>query len=149
MAKFIIFENSSKGIVRIADTENKKNNFIQNQTIYTAVEVNDSDYLDAKKGAKKITLSEDAVSVSINNLTNEDYGYLPAIEGVENVKEFIKDFIDAEIKQWESIDTSNSQENINALRQIDVDSLTSVPQVSVGEWVFSQTGAPSKRPFEL
>lgn len=147
MAKYFIFENNSKNLAVLADSEDKKNKFLHLQTIYTAVTVNDNDYLDVKKGLKKTTLSNDNTAL-IENITAEDFEYLDN-DNLDESKNKIKYFIETEISNWEYSNYSNAHAIISGLKQIDVDSLTSVSTGPLGQWLFSQPGISFNRPFEL
>ena len=147
MAKYFIFDNSSKGLAALADTDEKKNNFLYLQTIYTAVQANDEDYLNVKKGLKKTTLSNDNTALT-ENITANDFGYLDT-DNLDDAKNTIKKFIEIEIKHWKLSNHSNNNSMIEALNQIDVNALSSVPTGAIGEWIFSQPRVPLNRPFEL
>jgi hypothetical protein len=148
MAKYFIFDNTSKNLTRLADTDEKKDNFLHLQNIYTAIQVNDNDYNDVKNGLKKTTLSNDNTAIT-ENFQSVDVESLNT-EDLDEAKKIIKGFIKKEIREWQSFcPTVNSQQIRNALKSVNVDSLTSVPTGTVFQWILSQPGVNSKRPFEL
>ena len=148
MAKYFIFDNISKGLTKLADTDAKKDKFLIGQNIYTAVEASDTDYTNIKNGLKKISLTENGTAL-IENFTQDDADFFKSSETIDQTKEKIKAFIQSEIYGWENIESAESSQMCDALRQINVDSLTAVPTGTVLQWILSQPGAPTKRPFEI
>jgi len=146
MAKYFIFDNVSKGLAAIANTDEKKNSFLHLQNIYTAVQASDEDYLNVKKGSKKALLSNDNNAL-VQDFTEEHNCF--DISTLEEAKQKINTFIENEIHQWKQRDNSIADSMINTLSQLDVDSLATVPSGTVEQWIFSQPGVTLERPFEL
>ena len=65
----------------------------------------------------------------------------------KDIKNQIKGYIRSQIIAWEN--NSNDTEVINALNNIDVDSITEAPTVGLLKWTLSQSGVPQKVWFEL
>ena len=141
MAKHFIFDTVSTGLVRIADTDAKKDNFIGNQSIYTVTTASDTDYAGVKNGTKNVQLVSGSASVS-----DVSYEY-PS--DLDDVKTHIKEFIEITKNNWKSIAKDNISDVLSALDGLDVDALTAAPSVSPHNWILSQSGFPQKVWFEL
>ncbi len=143
MAKYFIFSNSNQ-LDYIADTEEKKNSFISGQTIYTALEVTESQYNDIKLGKKTAKLENGTVSI----IDFGDFETIKNSDDLEQVKSRIKIFIKQEIENNKSKNV-NTSELENALLSLNVDSLSSLSDQTIPYWVFSQITFPFKRHFEV
>jgi hypothetical protein len=64
MAKYFIFYTETNQLAALADSEENKNKFTSGQTLYTAVEVTDSQYDDVRLGRKTTQLSNGSALVS-------------------------------------------------------------------------------------
>jgi hypothetical protein len=143
MARYFIFSNSNQ-LDYIADTEEKKNNFISGQQTYTALEVTESQYNDIKLGKKTAELVNGIVSF----IDFGDFETIKNSDDLEQVKSRIKKFIESEIKNLQIKCVSNLEIE-HALLSLNVDSLSSIPDQTIPYWVFSQITIPFKRHFEL
>ena len=143
MAKYFIFSNSNQ-LDYIVDTEEKKYSFISGQTIYTALEVTESQYNDIKLGKKTAKLENGTVSI----IDFGDFETIKNSDDLEQVKSRIKIFIKQEIENNKSKNV-NTSELENALLSLNVDSLSSLPDQTIPYWVFSQITFPFKRHFEV
>lgn len=149
MAKHYILDNTgTRQLIRLADSDEKKNNFLQGQNIYVAVQATDNDYTAVKNGTKRVSLSGSDAAL-IEDFSTGGPEFFVTDDGIDIAKEKIKETIEFEIRELEAVSHPNTVQITNALRQIDVDSLTAVPTGTVTEWIFSQSGAPSQRWFEL
>lgn len=142
MAKHFIFDKVNKGIVRIADSDEKKNAFVGNHTIYVTAEVSDADYNFVKLGQKDAKY-ENGSAVLVDYVQGDNYFFSTDIN---EAKEQIKDFITVE-----SLANRRSGDGHTAtvLESIQYNNLTEVPTQKVPEWVLSQVNPPLKRFFEL
>lgn len=146
MAKYFIFYTDTNQLAALADSEENKNKFIAGQTLYTAVEVTDSQYDDVKLGRKTTQLSNGSALVS--DFETGSFGTISATQTLEDIKMQIKIFIEDEITYLQK-KLVNYPEYENALRAIDVDSLSSAPNQTIQNWVLSQINIPFKRAFEV
>lgn len=146
MAKYFIFSNETNQLDYISDSEEKKNIFISGQTIYTAKEVTESQYDDVKLGKKTAQLNNGEVSVV--DFNTNSFETISNTTSLEKIKERIKKFIQIEISNLHSKDIHNSEYEM-ALKDINVDSLDSVPNQTIPNWVLSKINISFKRPFEI
>jgi hypothetical protein len=146
MAKYFIFSNDTNQLCNIADSEENKNNFISNQTIYIAVEATESQYNDVRLGAKTAKLNNGVLSVVDFNTDSSEV--ILNTYSIEKIKTNIKIFIQNEIIDLKCVGKHNP-EYVNALKQIDVDSLNYIPNKTIPNWVLSQINIAFKRPFEV
>lgn len=146
MAKYFIFYTDTNQLAALADSEENKNKFIFGQTLYTAVEVTDSQYDDVKLGRKTTQLSNGTALVS--DFETGSFGVISATQTLEDIKMQIKIFIEDELSYLQKKGVSNPEYE-NALRAIDVDSLSSAPNQTMQNWVLSQINTPFKRAFEV
>jgi len=146
MAKYFIFYTDTNQLAAIADSEENKNKFIFGQTLYTAVEVTDSQYDDVKLGRKTTQLSNGSALVS--DFESGSFGVIMPNQTLESIKNQIKIFIEEEIFALD-VKFADVSEYKNALRAIDVDSLNSAPNQTIQNWVLSQINIPFKRYFEV
>ena len=143
MSKYFIFSNSNQ-LDYIADTEEKKNNFLSGQQTYTALEVTELQYNDIKLGKKTAELVNGIVSI----IDFGDFETIKNSDDLNQVKSRIKNFIELEILNLQIKSKSNSEIE-HALRSLNVDSLNSLPDQTIPYWVFSQITFPFKRHFEV
>ena len=157
MAKYFIFDTGTGDLARLADTDAKKDNFTTGQVIYTTVVTSDSDYASVKDGTKKVSLVDGSAVLTEIGTTEYNLSGLAVetLEGtitsspatLDDIKTQIKEYIRSQIIAWEN--SSNDTEVINALNNIDVDSITEAPTVGLLKWTLSQSGVPQKVWFEL
>jgi hypothetical protein len=146
MATYFIFSKDTNQLSNIADSEEKKNNFISNQTIYKVVEATESQYNDVRLGLKTAQLNNDILSVI--DFTSDSFEVIINTRPIEQIKKQLKIFIQIEISNLNSKGIYDSEYE-NALKAIDVDSLDSIPNQTVPNWVLSQINIPFRRPFEI
>lgn len=144
MSKWIIFDNESGNVQRFADTDDKKNNFLSGQSIYTAKSVNDTDFNNVRHGYKNASLSND--TINYEDITNNYENNL------QNAKNIIKSFIEAEknsYKMMTAIKSNQEIENIiNSLNALDVEAVNAIPTVPLRKWLIDQ-GIVDKNPLDL
>jgi hypothetical protein len=146
MAKYFIFSKDTNQLDAIADSEEKKNNFISGQIIYTAVEATESQYNDVKLGKKTTQLNNGVLSVF--DFEPNSFEIIKNTQTLEEVRNKIKTFIEIEIINLNNKLIYNSEYE-NALKAININSLSSIPNQTIPNWVLSQINITFKRHFEL
>jgi hypothetical protein len=146
MSKYFIFTNDRKEVGYIADSEEKKNSFISNQTIYIVVEATESQYDDVRLGKKTAELNNNVLSVI--DFSPDCFEGISNTASLEQIKGNIKSYIQIEISNLHSKFIYDSEYE-NALKAIDVDSLESIPNQTIPNWILSKVTVTFKRPFEV
>jgi geranylgeranyl pyrophosphate synthase len=145
MAKYLIFSKDTNQLTNIADSEESKNNFILNQVIYTVAEATESQYEDIKLGKKTAKLNNGVLSVFD---FSECYEAISSTDSLEAIKKRIEGYIKLEINNLHAKLIYDSEYE-NALKAININSLNSIPNQTIPNWVLSQISIPFKRPFEV